>query len=125
VHNIAGRGEVITARGETVPLLRLHRLLGRSARCDQPARGLVVLVEDQGKKFALLVDDLLGQIQAVVKSLDVNYRRVDGLAGATVLGDGRVAMILDVHGLTRLSGRGGPGFDLTPTSFETLEATAP
>lgn len=106
VHVLAGQAEVIAVRGETVPLLRLSRLLGRPARFTMPSSGLVVLVEDQGKKFAILVDELLGQIQAVVKSLDVNFRRVDGLAGATVLGDGRVAMILDVHGLTRLAGRG-------------------
>ncbi len=54
-------------------------------------RGLVVLVEDQGKKHAVLVDELLGQMQAVVKSLDTNYQRVEGLAGATILGNGRVA----------------------------------
>lgn len=125
VHVLAGRGEVIAVRGETVPLLRLHRLLNRPARCTHPSEGLVVLVEDEGKKYALLVDELVGQIQAVVKSLDLNFRRVEGLAGATVLGDGRVAMIVDVHGLTRLSGRGGPVLNLTPLQpFEALEAIA-
>ncbi|HEX4611547.1 MAG TPA: Hpt domain-containing protein [Urbifossiella sp.] len=111
---VAGRGEVVAVRGETVPVLRLHRLLGRPARVTDPTRGLLVLVEDQGRKHALLVDDLLGQMQAVVKSLDANYRRVEGLAGATILGDGRVAMILDVHGLARLHGLGGPAGDRAP-----------
>lgn len=114
IRTVTGRGELLIARGETVPLLRLHRLLGRPARVTDPCRGLVVLVEDQGKKCALLVDDLLGQMQAVVKSLDANYRRVEGLAGATILGDGRVAMILDVHGLTRLHGSSEGG--LAPTT---------
>jgi two-component system chemotaxis sensor kinase CheA len=91
--------------------LRLHGLLGREGRVTDPSRGLVVLVEDQGKKHALLVDELLGQMQAVIKSLDANYQRVEGLAGATILGDGRVAMILDIHGLIQLHtqfGRGAP-----------------
>lgn len=104
LRTVVGRGEVVAVRGETVPLLRLHRLLNRPAEVTDPCRGLVVLVEDQGRQHALLVDDLLGQMQAVVKSLDANYRRVEGLAGATILGDGRVAMILDVHGLARLHG---------------------
>lgn len=109
VHALAARGEAITVRGEVVPLLRLHQLLGRPARFTDPSQALVVLVEDQGKKHALLVDELLGQMQAVVKSLDANYRRVDGLAGATILGDGRVAMILDINGLTKLHTQRGGG----------------
>ncbi len=121
VHTVTGRGEVVNVRGEVVPLLRLHRILGRGCRVTDPCRGLVVLVEDQGKKYAVLVDELLGQMQAVVKSLDTNYRRVDGLAGATILGDGRVAMILDIHGLTELHtqfGGGGPalvGAEIEPS----------
>jgi len=114
LHTMVGRGEVVSARGETIPLLRLHALLGRPVRVTDPCKGLVVLVEDQGKKYALLVDDLLGQMQAVVKSLDSNYHRVEGLTGATILGDGRVAMILDVHGLTKLQGRLGGNWRPSP-----------
>jgi two-component system chemotaxis sensor kinase CheA len=120
LHRVVGRGEVVNVRGEVVPLLRLHRILGRDCRVTDPCRGLVVLVEAQGRKYAVLVDELLGQMQAVVKSLDTNYRRVDGLAGATILGDGRVAMILDIHGLTELHtqhGGDGPG----PARFEESE----
>ncbi len=109
VRTIAARGEAITVRGEVVPLVRLHQLLDRPCRDSDPCRGLVVLVEDQGKKHAILVDELLGQMQAVVKSLDANYRRVEGFAGATILGDGRVAMILDIHGLVQLHARLGRG----------------
>jgi two-component system chemotaxis sensor kinase CheA len=107
VHFLAGQGEVVRVRREVMPLVRLYRVLRRPARVTDPCSGLVVVVEDQGKKYALLVDELLGQIQAVVKSLDANFRRVEGLAGATILGDGRVAMILDVHGLTQLHGQQG------------------
>ena len=109
VHRVAGRGEAVTVRGEVVPMLRLHQILRRPCRVTDPCRGLVVLVEDQGEKYALLVDELLGQMQAVVKSLDANYQRVEGLAGATILGDGRVAMILDIHGLAQLHTQFGGG----------------
>lgn len=123
LHRVAGRGEAVTVRGEVVPLLRLHRLFGRSSRVTDPCKGLVVLVEDQGKKHAILVDELLGQMQAVVKSLDANYRRVEGLAGATILGDGRVAMILDIHGLAQLHaqcGGGAPEPALAASDSDTL-----
>ena len=109
VHTVAGCGQVVTVRGEVVPILRLNKLLGRRSRVTDPCHGLVVLVEDQGKKLAVLVDELLGQMQAVVKSLDANYKRIEGLAGATILGDGRVAMILDVHGLAQLHTQFGRG----------------
>ena len=102
---VLGRGEVILVRGEALPLFRLHHLLGTAARETRPGQGLVVIVESDGKKFGLLVDDLLGQSQVVIKNLEVNYRKVEGIAGATILGDGRVALILDVHGLVRLADR--------------------
>ena len=121
LHTLAARGEAVTVRGEIVPLLRLNQLLGRLSRVTEPCRGLVVLVEDQGKKHALLVDELLGQMQAVVKSLDANYRRVEGLAGATILGDGRVAMILDIHGLVQLHHQFGRGA-LLPAITESLHS---
>ena len=68
---------------------------------------LVVVVEGDGKKGGLLVDELLGQQQVVIKSLETNFRRVDGLSGATILGDGTVALIIDVDGVVRLSANGG------------------
>ena len=101
---IAGKGEVVMVRGEVLPLLRLDQLLGvtRNTQADSDSQ-LLVIVEDRGKKYALLVDDLLGQSQVVIKNLEANYQKVDGLAGATILGDGRVAMILDVFGLVCLA----------------------
>jgi two-component system chemotaxis sensor kinase CheA len=64
----------------------------------------MVLVEAEGKRAAMFVDELLGQQQVVIKSLETHYRRVEGISGATILGDGRVALILDVPGLLRLEG---------------------
>jgi two-component system chemotaxis sensor kinase CheA len=68
-----------------------------------PEKALVVLIETQGKHLALLVDELLGQQQVVVKSLETNFRKLEGVIGATILGDGRAALIIDVAGLTNLS----------------------
>lgn len=103
VKTISGRGEVILARGKTVPLVRLHRILNVSAKVTDPTKGLVVLLENQGRKLGLLVDELLGQMQVVMKSLEANYQKVEGISGATILGDGQVAFILDAPGLSRLA----------------------
>jgi two-component system chemotaxis sensor kinase CheA len=62
-----------------------------------------VIVEHQGRKYGIVVDELIGQLQVVMKSLEANYERVDGVSGATILGDGRIAMIVDIAGLVRLA----------------------
>ena len=100
---VAGQGEVVLVRGEPIPLVRLHRVFGVLTRITDPTQGLVVLVEHQGKLSALLVDELLGQQQVVIKTLETNFRKVEGVAGATILGDGRAALILDVAGLLALA----------------------
>lgn len=99
VSNIAGRGEVVVVRDEPLRLLRLHSLFGVPDAVTDPTLGLVVIVEHGTTKLALLVDELLGQQQVVVKSLETHFRRVDGALGATILGNGRAALILDVSGL--------------------------
>ena len=86
-----------------MPVLSLARLFNISSRDDN---NLLVLVHDGSRRFCLAVDDILGQQQIVIKSLRDNYRHVDGLAGATILGDGGVAMIVDVSSLSRLILRG-------------------
>ncbi len=102
IKTIVGIGEVIQLRGEVVPLLRLHRILNIHEQDDHHDRSLVVIVEDQGRRLALRVDELLGQQQVVIKNLETNFRKVPGVAGATILGDGRVALILDVYGISTL-----------------------
>jgi two-component system chemotaxis sensor kinase CheA len=74
-----------------------------SVRHTKLTEGLLVVVEGQGVRCGLFVDDLLGQQQVVIKSLEANYRRIEGVSGATILGDGSVALILDIPGLVRLS----------------------
>jgi two-component system chemotaxis sensor kinase CheA len=96
----------VIVRGATLPLLRLHRLLSIEPLSDDPTRGIAVIVEHEQRRAALLVDALGGQHQVVVKSLDTGFGKPDGMAAATILGDGRVALILDVPGLMRLAANG-------------------
>ena len=103
VRTLPGGRELVRVRGESVPLVRLHRLLGHAPRETDPTRALVVVVEHQGRRLGLLTDELLGQQQVVIKSLEAHFQRVEGALGATILGDGRVALILDVQGLVRLA----------------------
>jgi two-component system chemotaxis sensor kinase CheA len=103
LNSLAGQAETVVVRGEPLPLLRLHRMFGVPNATIDPEKALVVLIETQGKHLALLVDELLGQQQVVVKSLETNFRKLEGVIGATILGDGRAALIIDVAGLTNLS----------------------
>ncbi len=103
IKEISGQGEVVQVRGEYLPLIALHKLFNIQPRITNPAEGILVLLEADGKKIALFVDELIGQHQVVIKSLETNYRRVPGVSGATIMGDGRVAMIIDVGALVKLS----------------------
>ena len=122
IKRIVGVGEVITLRGEVVPVLRLHRLLNIDATGANGDQGLIVIVEDQGRRLALKVDELLGQQQVVIKNLETNFRKVPGVAGATILGDGRVALILDVYGISNLN-TGEPALAKHGSITEHLSAT--
>jgi two-component system chemotaxis sensor kinase CheA len=102
---VLSRAEAFIMRGEVLPLLRLHRVFQVPGAEEEPTRGLTVVVETDGRRAALLVDELLGQQQVVIKSLEVNFEKIDGVSGATILGDGRVALILDVPGLVGLAFR--------------------
>ena len=102
VQTVKGDREVISLRGEFIPVVRLQSLLAVGTHIEATDRTLLVLVESEGRRAAMAVDELLGQQQVVIKSLETHYRRVEGISGATILGDGRVALILDVPGLMRL-----------------------
>ena len=103
VQTVVGRGEMVDVRGHALPILRLYQILGLTPRVTDPTESLLVIVENGGERIALLVDELLGQHQVVIKSLETNYRKVPGASGATIMGDGRVALILDIPGLVRMS----------------------
>jgi len=105
VRSVTGGGELFRFRGEYLPIVRLHQQFGCAGARQQIEEGLVIVVEADGTQIGLFVDELVGQQQAVVKSLEANYRRVDGISGATILADGSVALIVDVAGLIRLQSR--------------------
>ena len=99
ISRLSGRNEVFSFRGDYLPIIRLHELFGVEPRTRSLHEGLVVIAEGDGRRIGLFVDDLLGQQQVVIKSLETNYGRVEGVSGATILGDGSVALILDVTGI--------------------------
>lgn len=103
IQGIAGQGRVVCMRGDYVPVIALYELFGIPPKITRPEEGILVLVEAEGKKIALFIDEIVGQHQVVLKSLESNYHKVDGIAGATIMGDGTVAMILDISALVRLS----------------------
>ena len=105
MHTLPGQGDTLRVRDEYLPVLHLARLFPPQQAREQGGGGIAVIVETEGSNAALIVDELVGQQQVVVKSLEANFRRVPGLAGATVMGDGSVALILDVAHLMRISGR--------------------
>ena len=99
IKTVAGDSRLLRVREDYVPLLDLATQYGLPATSTE-AQPIAVVVESQGQRLALEVDELLGQQQVVVKNLERNYRRIDGVAGATILGDGRVALIVDVGSLS-------------------------
>ena len=103
VKTIGGSGRVIEVRNEYMPVLDLEEVFQVPRFDFDSAGGIIVVAEAEGGRVALRVDSLLGQQQIVVKNLEANYRRVDDISGATIMGDGRVALILDVGGLVRRS----------------------
>jgi two-component system chemotaxis sensor kinase CheA len=101
VTTIADGREVFAFRDEYLPIIRLYQIFGLNPRARALHDGLVVVVEGAGRRVGLFVDDLLGQQQVVIKSLETHYGRVSGISAATILGDGSVALILDVADLIR------------------------
>jgi two-component system chemotaxis sensor kinase CheA len=100
---VLASGESFTLRDQALPLVRLHRLFRVAGAVEDPTEALIVVVEHDGRRVALLVDELLGQEQVVIKSLEAHFQRTEGVAGATILGDGHVTLILDVPGLMTLA----------------------
>ncbi|MYM98210.1 chemotaxis protein CheA [Duganella vulcania] len=103
VKEISGKGRVVKVRGEYLPLVPLYQMFDITPRFTDPCQGIVVIIETDGRKAGLFIDDLVGQQQVVVKNLESNYRKVAGISGATILGDGGVSLILDVAALIRSS----------------------
>ncbi|HQP66275.1 MAG TPA: chemotaxis protein CheW, partial [Quisquiliibacterium sp.] len=101
IKSVAGSNRVIEVREEFLPVVALDEVFSVPRFEDQAGGGIMIVIEAEGSRVALLVDELVGQQQVVVKNLEANYRKVPGVSGATILGDGRVALILDVGQLVR------------------------
>ena len=106
LQQMVGKGEVVGLRGEWLPMVRLYDVFQCSPNETDPCQALLVILESEHERMAVMVDELVGQQQVVIKSLEQNYQKVEGIAGATILGDGRVALIIDVAGVVGIS-RGG------------------
>lgn len=100
---VESKGEVIQIRENYLSLARLYKILDLEPNVIDPSKGLVVVVQEDNKQICILVDEIIGQQQAVIKSLEDNYTYVEGMAGAAILGDGNVAMILDIATIIRMS----------------------
>jgi two-component system chemotaxis sensor kinase CheA len=102
IKTVTGEGRMVHVRGEYLPIIALHSLFNQHTDITDPTEGVLVLLESEGKKSALFVDRLVGQQQVVIKSLETNYRKVAGVSGATIMGDGGVALILDIAALIQM-----------------------
>ena len=106
---VPGGGRLLKVRNEYLTLVPMYERFRITPSLPNPSEGIVVILDSEGKKIALQIDELVGQQQVVVKNLETNYRRVPGISGATILGDGSVALIVDVSALMRESREGRSG----------------
>jgi two-component system chemotaxis sensor kinase CheA len=102
---VTGRGEVVSLRGGLLPMFRLHRLFDVPAAVTDPTQGLLVVIEAQGRRCAVMVDELMSQQQVVIKSLGKALEGTVGISSGAILGNGQVGLILDATGLVQLAHR--------------------
>ncbi|EGK3955953.1 chemotaxis protein CheA [Escherichia coli] len=103
LHPLAGGERVLEVRGEYLPIVELWKVFNVAGANTEATQGIVVILQSGGRRYALLVDQLIGQHQVVVKNLESNYRKVPGISAATILGDGSVALIVDVSALQAIN----------------------
>jgi two-component system, chemotaxis family, sensor kinase CheA len=101
IFTMEGRPEMAMVRGELLPIVRLDRRFGIAGARQNPAEGLFVVAEAEGRRFCLLVDEMLGKQEVVIKNLGDTFRLVAGISGGAIMGDGRVGLILDVNGVRK------------------------
>ncbi|SAL11998.1 chemotaxis protein CheA [Caballeronia concitans] len=103
IYTVANGERVVRVRGEYLPLVALHSVFDVEGARTEPTQGIITILQTEGRRMAMLIDELVGQQQVVVKNLETNYRKVHGISAATILGDGSVALIVDVAALNRES----------------------
>ena len=108
VKTVVGKGELINVRGTYLPVIRLYEVFALKPEHTLPTKAILLILETEGERVAVMVDEILGQQQVVIKSMEQNFRKVEGIAGATILGDGTVGFILDVRGLLEIARRDAP-----------------
>jgi len=101
---VQNRQEMVMVRERLLPVLRLYKRFGVVPRTDDPCRALLIVAESDGRPFCLLVDDLIGKQEVVIKNLGEGLGKIPGVAGGAILGDGRVGLILDMGGLWGVHG---------------------
>ena len=106
IKTVVAKGELINVRGTYLPMVRLYEVFALQPEHTEPAKGILLILETEGERVAVMVDEILGQQQVVIKSMEQNFRKVEGIAGATILGDGTVGFILDVRGLLEIARQG-------------------
>jgi two-component system chemotaxis sensor kinase CheA len=108
VKTVVGKGELIDVRNTYLPVVRLYEVFSLQPEMTDPTKAILLILETEGERVAVMVDEILGQQQVVIKSMEQNFRKVEGIAGATILGDGTVGFILDVRGLLEIVRNGMP-----------------
>ncbi|MCS6328131.1 MAG: chemotaxis protein CheA [Nitrospira sp.] len=106
IKTLVGKGELVNVRGTYLPLMRLYDVFRLEPELSDPTKAILLILETEGERVAVMVDEILGQQQVVIKSMEQNFRKIEGVAGATILGDGTVGFILDVRGLLNISRKG-------------------
>ena len=108
VKTVVEKGELINVRGTYLPMVRLYEVFNLQPEYTDVVKGILLILETEGERVAVMVDEILGQQQVVIKSMEQNFRKVEGIAGATILSDGTVGFILDVRGLLAIARRVEP-----------------
>ncbi len=108
VKTVVAKGELVNVRGTYVPMVRLYDIFNLRPEHMDVMKGILLILETEGERVAVMVDEILGQQQVVIKSIEQNFRKVEGIAGATILSDGTVGFILDVRGMLEIARRGEP-----------------
>jgi two-component system chemotaxis sensor kinase CheA len=101
IFTVQNRGEMVMVRENLLAVVRLYRKFGVKPHSEDPCQALLIVAEGEGHRFCLMVDQLIGKQEAVIKSLGETFKKISGITGGAILGDGRVALILDLAGLIK------------------------